>query len=116
MLSAISDITLKVLNDANWYWTSGTYGDKASFIRTFINTYLNIDGTPFTSNPDWPTMLFRDEVKGRDLRLQQTIRMGDYKRIVGGTPIPAPPVFSYTFTVTSPLSGLSMICTMIPKA
>lgn len=103
MLSAISDITLKVLNDANWYWTSGTYGDKASFIRTFINTYLNIDGTPFTSNPDWPTMLFKDEVKGRDLRLQQTIRMGDYKRIVGGTPIPAPPVFSYTFTGYQPI-------------
>lgn len=103
MLSAISDITLKILNDANWYWTSGTYGDKASFIRTFINTYLNIDGTPFTNDPDWPTMLFRDEVKGRDLRLQQTIRMGDYKRIVGGTPIPAPPVFSYTFTGYQPI-------------
>ena len=103
MLSAISDITLKVLNDANWYWTSGTYGDKASFIRTFINTYLNIDGTPFTNNPEWPTMLFKDEVKGRDMRLQQTIRMGDYKRIVGGTPIPAPPVFSYTFTGYQPI-------------
>ena len=103
MLSAISDISLKILNDANWYWTSGTYGDKASFIRTFINTYLNIDGTPFTNNPDWPEMLFRDEVKGRDMRLQQTIRMGDYKRIVGGTPIAAPPVFSYTFTGYQPI-------------
>lgn len=103
MLSAISDISLKILNDANWYWTSGTYGDKASFIRTFINTYLNIDGTPFTDNPDWPEMLFRDEVKGRDMRLQQTIRMGDYKRIVGGTPIAAPPVFSYTFTGYQPI-------------
>ena len=103
MLSAISDITLKVLNDANWYWTSGTYGDKASFIRSFINTYLNIDGTPFTNNADWPTMLFKDEVKNRDLRLRQTIRMGDYKRIVGGTAVPAPPVFSYTFTGYQPI-------------
>lgn len=103
MLSAISDISLKILNDANWYWTSGTYGDKASFIRTFINTYLNLDGTPFTNNPDWPTMLFKDEVKNRDLRLKQTIRLGDYKRIIGGTSVPAPPVFSYTFTGYQPI-------------
>ncbi len=103
MLSAISDITLKTLNDANWYWTSGTYGDKASFIRTFINTYLNIDGTPFTNNPAYPTMLFKDEVKNRDLRLKQTIRLGDYKRIIGGTPSPAPPLFSYTFTGYQPI-------------
>jgi len=103
MLSAVSDIALKVLNDANWYWTSGTYGDKASFIRTFINTYLNIDGTPFTDNPAWPTMLFKDEVKDRDMRLKQTIRLGDYKRIIGGTQVAAPPIFSYTFTGYQPI-------------
>ena len=84
MLSAICDLTLSILNDANWYWTSGTYGDKASFNRTFINTYLNLDGTPFTNNPAYTTMLFKDEVKNRDLRLKQTIRLGDYKRISGG--------------------------------
>jgi starch-binding outer membrane protein, SusD/RagB family len=53
------------------------YGDKASFSRTFINTYLKVDGTPFTSTPAWETMLFKDEVKNRDLRLAQTIRAGD---------------------------------------
>jgi hypothetical protein len=103
MLSAISDLTLKILNDANWYWTSGTYGDKASFTRTFINTYLNLDGTPFTNNPAYPTMLFKDEVKNRDLRLKQTIRLGDYKRIIGGVQVPAPPIFSYTFTGYQPI-------------
>jgi starch-binding outer membrane protein, SusD/RagB family len=103
MLAAISDLTLKILHDANWYWTSGTYGDKASFTRTFINTYLNLDGTPFTNNPAYPTMLFKDEVKNRDLRLKQTIRLGDYKRIVGGTQVPAPPLFSYTFTGYQPI-------------
>ncbi len=103
MLAGISDITLKILNDANWYWTSGTYGDKASFIRTFINTYLNLDGTPFTNNAAYPTMLFKDEVKNRDLRLKQTIRLGDYKRIIGGTLVPAPPIFSYTFTGYQPI-------------
>ena len=103
MLASISDLTLNVLNDANWWWTSGTYGAKASFIRTFINTYLNLDGTPFTNNPAYTTMLFKDEVKNRDLRLKQTIRLGSYKRISGGVQVAAPPVFSYTFTGYQPI-------------
>lgn len=103
LLASISDQTLNILNDANWWWTSGTYGAKASFTRTFINTYLNIDGTPFTNDPNYRTMLFKDEVKNRDLRLKQTIRSGDYKRISGGVQVPAPPVFSYTFTGYQPI-------------
>jgi hypothetical protein len=103
MLAGIADITLKILNDANWYWTSGTYGDKANFTRTFINTYLKLDGTPFTNDPAYPTMLFKDEVKNRDLRLKQTIRLGDYKRVIGGSLVPAPPLFSYTFTGYQPI-------------
>ncbi|KLT65461.1 RagB/SusD family nutrient uptake outer membrane protein [Pedobacter sp. BMA] len=101
--SAVADLNLGVLNEANWWWTSGTYGAKASFTRTFINTYLNLDGTPFTNNPAYRTMLFKDEVKNRDLRLKQTIRLGDYKRITNGVAVPAPPVFSYTFTGYQPI-------------
>ncbi|MEX2234311.1 MAG: RagB/SusD family nutrient uptake outer membrane protein [Cyclobacteriaceae bacterium] len=103
ILASVMDLTLNELNDANWYWTSGTYGDKASFTRTFINTYLKIDGTPFTSTPGYETMLFKDEVKNRDLRLAQTIRLGDYKRISNGVQIPAPPLFSYTYTGYQPI-------------
>ncbi|MBK7626354.1 MAG: RagB/SusD family nutrient uptake outer membrane protein [Bacteroidales bacterium] len=103
MLASICDLTLNVLNDANWYWTSGTYGDKASFTRTFINTYLKLDGTPYTNDPGYTTQLFKDEVKNRDLRLKQTIRLGDYKRISGGLLVPAPPLFSYTFTGYQPI-------------
>ena len=103
ILASVMDLTLNELNDANWYWTSGTYGDKASFTRTFINTYLNIDGTPFTNTPGWETILFKDEVKNRDLRLKQTIRSGDYKRISNGVQIPAPPLFSYTYTGYQPI-------------
>jgi hypothetical protein len=101
--AAVADVSLAVLNDANWYWTSGTYGDKASLTRTFVNTYLNLDGTSFTNNPGYKTMLFKDEVKNRDLRLKQTIRSGDYKRINNGVQLPAPPVFSYTFTGYQPI-------------
>ena len=103
MLSAVCDLALNNLNDANWYWTSGTYGDKANFIRSFINTYLKIDGTPYTNDPAYKTMLFKDEVKGRDKRLQQTIRAGDYKRINNGILEAAPPLFSYTFTGYQPI-------------
>ncbi len=103
ILAIIFDETLNETHDANWWWTSGTYGSKASFIRSFINTYLKEDGTPFTNTPGWETMLFKDEVKNRDHRLQQTIRMGDYKRIVQGVLVPAPPVFSYTFTGYQPI-------------
>lgn len=103
MLASTADLALNALHDANWWWTSGTYGAKASFTRMFINTYLNIDGTPFTNNPAYPTMVFKDEVKNRDLRLKQTIRSGDYKRINGGVQVAAPPVFTYTFTGYQPI-------------
>lgn len=104
--AAVAEVNLGVLQDANWWWTSGTYGQKASFTRTFINTYLNIDGTPFTNNPAYTTMLFKDEVKNRDLRLKQTIRSQDYKRISNGQQVPAPPVFSYTFTGYQPIKTI----------
>ncbi len=103
MLAAVMDLTLNELHDANWAYTSGTYWVKGSFIRSFINTYLMENGTPFTNTAGWQTMLFKDEVKGRDKRLQQTIRLGDYKRISNGVLIPGPPLFSYTFTGYQPI-------------
>ncbi|MBO0358215.1 RagB/SusD family nutrient uptake outer membrane protein [Hymenobacter sp. BT186] len=103
ILAAVVDPALSIYNDANWWWTSATYGARVSLIRTFVNTYLNIDGTPFTSRPSYETMPFAQEVKNRDKRLQQTIRMGDYKRVNGGVSEPAPPVFSYTYTGYQPI-------------
>ncbi len=103
MLSSVADATLNVLHDANWWWTSATYGSRVSFIRTFVNTYLNVDGTPFTSKEGYQTLPFAEEVKKRDKRLQQTIRMGNYKRINGNVQEPAPPVFSYTYTGYQPI-------------
>ncbi|MBC3788515.1 RagB/SusD family nutrient uptake outer membrane protein [Spirosoma utsteinense] len=103
MLSAVADPTLSVYNDANWWWTSATYGARVSLIRTFVNTYLNIDGTPFTDKPGYQTLTFMDEVKGRDKRLQQTIRMGNYTRTNAGAVEAAPPIFSYTYTGYMPI-------------
>lgn len=103
MLAAIVDPALSVLHAANWYYTSATTGVRFSFTRNFINTYLNIDGTPFTGKPGYETMEFKDEVKNRDRRLEQTIRMGSYKRTNGTSTIAAPPVFSYTYTGYMPI-------------
>ena len=103
MLAYIYNKDLAVFNDETWWWTSATYGSRLSFTRTFINTFLKIDGTPFTDVPGHETMVFTDEVKGRDMRLQQLIRMGDYKRLNGGVAQAAPPVFSYTYTGYQPI-------------
>lgn len=103
MLAAVVDPALSVFNDANWWWTSATYGARISFNRTFVNTYLNIDGTPFTGKAGYKTMTFAEEVKNRDKRLQQTIRMGNYTRINGGAVEAAPPIFSYTYTGYMPI-------------
>lgn len=103
MLAHIMDLSLSVLNNANWVYTSSTTGIRFNFIRTFINTYLNIDGTPFTDTPGYETMVFKDEVKNRDKRLQQTIRMGDYKRLNAGVLVPAPPSFAYSYTGYQPI-------------
>jgi hypothetical protein len=103
ILSNVCDATLTILNDANWYWTSATYGSRLSFSKTFVNTYLNIDGTPFTNKPGYDTLSFVNEVKARDKRLQQTIRVGNYTRINGGALEAAPPVFSYTYTGYQPI-------------
>lgn len=103
MLANVTSTALGKFNDANWYYTSATYGPRFSFIRTFINTYLNIDGTPFTSKPGYDTMQFVNEVQNRDWRLQQTIRTPGYKRVSNGLQVPAPPVFSYTYTGYQPI-------------
>ena len=103
MLSNISNPNLSVYNDANWYFTSSTYGVRYSFTRTFINTYLNLDGTPFTDVAGHDTITFAHETQNRDKRLQQTIRTPGYTRVSSGKTIAAPPVFSYTYTGYQPI-------------
>ncbi|HEY9227273.1 MAG TPA: RagB/SusD family nutrient uptake outer membrane protein [Gemmatimonadaceae bacterium] len=103
MLVYGEDAALAVLHQANWDYTSATTGVGASFVRQFINTYLMIDGTPFTDIAGHDTLSFMTEVKGRDKRLQQTIRMGDYKRLNAGVLVPAPPAFTQSLTGYMPI-------------
>ncbi|MDR1202327.1 MAG: RagB/SusD family nutrient uptake outer membrane protein [Tannerellaceae bacterium] len=103
ILASVCDPSLSVYNDANWWWTSSTYGSRVSLIRTFVNTYLMLDGTPFTDKADYKTMVLSEEVTGRDKRLEQTIRTNNYQRVDGGTYVAAPPLFSYTYTGYQPI-------------
>jgi hypothetical protein len=103
LLTNTQSTALGVRHMANWIFTSATTGVRFSFIRQFINTYLNIDGTPFTSLPGYQTKTFQEETKGRDARLSQTIRTPGYKRIQAGAQIPGPPAFTYTYTGYHPI-------------
>jgi hypothetical protein len=103
MLAVIMDLSLSITHAANWYQTSSTTGTRFNFIRTFINTYLNADGTPFTNNPAYTTMVFKDEVKGRDKRLQQTIRSIGYQRLNAGVLVNTAPSFGYSYTGYQPI-------------
>ena len=103
MLAVVMDLALAETHAANWYYTSTTTGIRFNFIRTFINTYLNLDGTPFTNNPNYKTMQFQEEVVGRDKRLKQTIRLGDYQRISNNVPFKAAPDMLYSYTGYQPI-------------
>lgn len=100
MLASCCDVTLGKLGDANWWWTSGTYGSRFSMIRPFVNTFLSLDGTPFTDRPGYETMLFYEECQDRDKRLAQTIRTPGYKR---DGALAAPNFNGYTFTGYQPI-------------
>jgi hypothetical protein len=103
ILTNVQSTALGVRHQANWIYTSATTGVRFSFIRQFIDTYLNIDGTPFTSRANYQTLTFQEETKGRDARLSQTIRTPGYKRVQSGIPVAAPPAFTYTYTGYHPI-------------
>jgi starch-binding outer membrane protein, SusD/RagB family len=96
MLSDVMSASLSVYNDANWYFTSGSYGTHYSLTRGFVDTYLNADGSVYASNDN---ATFQQETANRDARLAQTIRTPGYQRVG----VDAPPNFSYTVTGYMPL-------------
>ncbi|WP_257669377.1 RagB/SusD family nutrient uptake outer membrane protein [Parapedobacter tibetensis] len=103
ILAVALDASLQVFSSANRRFISPTYGNRPSLTRNFVNTYLKLDGTPFTDNPNYQMTPFVDEVKDRDLRLKQTIRLGDYRRTENGVPMVAPPNFNQTVTGYQPI-------------
>lgn len=99
ILSFNASSGLNVLHAASWRFNSASFGSRLSLKKAFVNTYLMIDGSSFTDLTDYNEIPFWDEVKNRDLRLKQTIRLGNYTR----EETPAPPNFQYTVTGYHPL-------------
>lgn len=95
LLAAVYNNSLKKWHNAAWWFNSATLGARLGLSKSFVQTYLKIDGTSFTATPGYDTLQFSSEVKNRDKRLQQTIRMGDYKRTDGS---PSPADFTVTYS------------------
>lgn len=52
--------------------------NKQGFTRRFMNHYLMADGSRFTDQPGWETLLYTEEVQNRDARLRQTVLTPGY--------------------------------------
>ncbi len=92
------DAAMGVVHSGNRHYTSVTYGSSPSPTRSFVNTYLNLDGTPFTDNDGYKTMSFTEECVGRDYRMAQTMRTPGFTRIRGGQKVQTAPNYAYTLT------------------
>ena len=90
------DLEMNVTFAINNYMVNPQHANYA-FTRQFINTYLMLDGTPFTDKyEDYNSVVFAEECKDRDYRLSQTIRTPGFARD-GGKTLWAPDVkFSKT--------------------
>lgn len=94
---------LSQLHDLTWVYHSSTFGNKASISKKFINTYLNSDGTPFTSSPSYKTVEFQDEFSDRDQRLPQTVIGPEYRMSLAGVDQPFAPNWLVTRTGYQPI-------------
>lgn len=83
---------------ANYYYNKQNV--KASLVRPFINTYLNLDGSYYSeTKEDGSFKSFIEEMTGRDPRLGQTIRSIDYERKnADGTAVRTTPDYGYSLT------------------
>jgi hypothetical protein len=86
ILADVYSNALSRFHSANWLWTSSSTGSRPGLTRTFVNTFLNLDGSRFTDNPDYNNIQFTEEVAGRDLRLKQIIRTPGYTLLGLATP------------------------------
>ncbi|GAA3638821.1 RagB/SusD family nutrient uptake outer membrane protein [Flavivirga jejuensis] len=84
MLARRYSLDLNVINNINYYFTSPTQED-IGLTKSIVDTYLMVDGTPFTSQAGYEFFDLVQESKNRDPRLAQTIRTPGYTRIGNST-------------------------------
>lgn len=83
ILGLATDGAFGIYSSGNYYFNSGSYGNGNCMSRDFAFTYLNTDGTPFTSKANYKNILFKNEFSGRDLRLKQTVKDPSYSMTSG---------------------------------
>ncbi|WP_304246726.1 RagB/SusD family nutrient uptake outer membrane protein [Parabacteroides gordonii] len=79
ILAITGSESLGIMHSTNWYWSTGITV-TTHFIRPFVCTYLQKDGTPYTDRPGWQYEDFYEEFQNRDERLSATLRYPGYKR------------------------------------
>lgn len=84
LYAVIFDGNLGIVHDGNHSWTSSTWTGTPALVNAYVNTYLMLDGTPFTDIEGFDQMSFPEECAGRDYRLHQTIKTPGYTRIRNG--------------------------------
>lgn len=100
---------LNILHNATFF-TIGNYGNQ-SMTRKMACSYLMADGTRYTEQEGWQTKEFAEEMKNRDPRMEQSIRIPGYKRIDGNEELA--PNFTQVITGYQPIKymlGLNADC------
>ena len=77
ILGAQTSATIK--GSQNNYFAYNGSDDPKSFCRSFINTYLMKDGTPYTDKAGYETESWKAEFEDRDPRLSKIVRYPGYK-------------------------------------
>lgn len=80
ILAVKFDYALGIRNNATAFTILTSQG-LPGLTRKFVNTYLMTDGSRFTDQPGWETMMFNEEVKHRDPRMAQSMRTPGYTRL-----------------------------------
>lgn len=63
----------------NNFFLYSSGGTPRSLTRSFVNTYLKADGTPYTNGSDYATADWKDEFTGRDPRLELSVWYPGYQ-------------------------------------
>ncbi|MFR9523570.1 MAG: RagB/SusD family nutrient uptake outer membrane protein [Rikenellaceae bacterium] len=78
ILAVCANADSGITGSANWWYNSSSYGHRWSLSKAFMNTYLMLDGSFFTSQTAYDQKLLYQEVAGRDERIEQTIRGAEF--------------------------------------
>lgn len=75
------DVELRRWRDVTQKYSSATAGSRWSLTRSLVSTYLMRDGSCFADEASYETITPLQEVKDRDCRLKQIIRISDYRHV-----------------------------------